>query len=62
MQKIRLWKNDKDLTLEDLYKYIKEKTKRSFSISLFDGKGKVIDDEDAKLEDLNLAEGEYFIA
>jgi len=47
LKKIRLWKNDKDLSLEDIFNYIKEKTKRtvSFMSSSIDGKGKMIDDE-----------------
>lgn len=58
---MRLWKNGKDVSVEDIYRYIKEKTKKMLSIYTMDGKGKLIDNQDATLSDLNLEEGDYFI-
>lgn len=40
---MRLWKNGKDVSVEDIYRYIKEKTKKMLSIYTMDGKGKLID-------------------
>lgn len=40
---MRLWKNGKDVSVEDIYRYIKEKTKKMLSIHTMDGKGKLID-------------------
>lgn len=42
--------------------YIKDKVKHMVSIYRFDGVGKYIDKENAVLSDLDLGDGDYFIA
>ena len=49
-------------SLEKLYKYIKEKTEKMYSSYHFDGVGKLIEDQDTIIQDLNIGQNDYFIA
>lgn len=59
--KLRLWKNDKELTMEKLYTHIKEKCGPLTGTYRLNGIGKKLDDESHKISELELEEGDYFI-
>ena len=59
--RIRLWKNDKDMTMEKLHTYIKEKCAPLTGVYRINGVGKKLDDETHKISDLELEEGDYLI-
>ena len=59
---VKLWRNDKNLTIQGIIKYLKGKLKYHNSNFKCDGLGKLIENNDIIINDLELANGDYFIA
>lgn len=59
---IKMWRNDKAMTLQGIAKYLKEKTRNLGWSAKCTGIGKLIENNDTVIDDLDLGEGDYFIA
>lgn len=59
---IKLWKNDKAMTFQGIVKYLKDKTRSMSYSSKCTGIGKLIENNDTVIENLDLGDGDYFIA
>ena len=58
----RLWKHKNDITLDDFYNHIIVSCKPlCYEAMRIKGLGKKIDNEDGKIGELNLQDGEYFV-